>query len=51
MMHDVVFHATKDVQKLKYIFVNYDELNITNNQSWLYVHVYVTKEWKRVPFC
>ncbi len=48
-MHDVVFHATKYVQKLEYTFVSYDELNTIENQSWLYVHVYVTKEWKRLP--
>jgi hypothetical protein len=25
-----------------------DELNTIDNQSWLYVHVNVTKEWKRL---
>jgi hypothetical protein len=39
VMHDVVFHATKDVQKFEYIFVSYDELNIIDNQSWLYVQL------------
>ncbi len=26
-----------------------DELNTIDNQTWLYVHVYVTKEWNRLP--
>jgi hypothetical protein len=26
-----------------------DEVTTINNQSWLFIHVYVTEEWKRVP--
>ncbi len=45
-----IIHATKDVQKSKYIFVSYDEFNTIDNQSWLYVHVYVTKKMEKTPY-
>ncbi len=49
VMHNVVLWATKvDVQKSPFISVSYDEVTTINNQSWLFVHVYVIEEWKRV---
>jgi hypothetical protein len=44
-MHDAVLWATKvDVQKSPFISVSCDEVTTINNQSWLFVHVYVTEE-------
>ncbi len=49
VMHNVVLWATQvDVQKSPFIFVSCDVVTTINNQSWLFVHVYVTKEWKWV---
>jgi len=36
-------------KKSLFIFMSYDEVTTIDNQSWLSVHVYVTKECKRVP--
>jgi hypothetical protein len=50
VMHDVVFHATKDVvKKSKYISMSCDELTTIDNQTWLFVHAYVMKKWKKLP--
>jgi len=49
VMHNVVLWATKvDVQKFPFIFVNCDEVTTIDNQSWLFVHVYVIEKWMRV---
>jgi hypothetical protein len=45
----VVHNATKVVQKLKCISKNYDKVTTIDNQSWLSIHVYVIKEWRRFP--
>jgi hypothetical protein len=48
-MHNVVLQTTQNVmQKSPFIFVNCDEVTTIDNQSWLSIHVYVTKEWERV---
>jgi hypothetical protein len=36
------------VQKSLFIFVNCDEVSTIDNQSWLFIHVYVIEQWKRV---
>jgi hypothetical protein len=51
-MHNVVLRTTKIVmQKSPFIYVSCDEVTTINNQSWLSVHVYVIKEWKKVSIC
>jgi hypothetical protein len=48
-MCNVVLRVSKVVvQKFPFIFVNCDDVTTIDNQSWLFVHVYVIKEWKRV---
>ncbi len=48
-MHNIILRATQNVmQKSLFIFVNCDEVTTIDNQSWLFIHVYVTEEWKRV---
>ncbi len=37
------------MQKSHFISMNCDEVTTIDNQSWLSIHVYVTKEWKKVP--
>jgi hypothetical protein len=50
VMHDVVLHAIKGiVQKSKYISMSYDEFATINNHGWLFIHVCVGEEWKRLP--
>jgi hypothetical protein len=36
------------MQKSLFISMSCDEVTTIDNQSWLFVHVYVTNEWKRV---
>ncbi len=49
-MHNVISQATKVVvKKSPFIFVSCDEATTIDNQSWLFVHVYLIEEWKRVP--
>jgi hypothetical protein len=46
-MQDVIIHATKvALQKSLFILVTCNELTTINNHSWLYVHAYVTNDWK-----
>jgi hypothetical protein len=45
-MHNVVLWATKVImQKSLFISMSCDEVTTIDNQSWLFVHVYVTNEW------
>jgi hypothetical protein len=37
-----------DIHKTPFILVNYDEITSFSNQNWLYLHVYLAKDWKRV---
>ncbi len=49
-MQDVIIHATKvALQKSLFILVTCNELTTINNHSWLYVHAYVTNDWKWFP--
>jgi hypothetical protein len=51
-IHNVVLQTTKIVmQKSPFISMSCDEVTTINNQSWLSVHVYVIKEWKKVSIC
>ncbi len=36
------------MQKSPFIYVSCDEVTTIDNQSWLSIHVYVIKEWKKV---
>ncbi len=48
-MYNVILWATKVImQKSLFISMSCDEVTTIDNQSWLFVHVYVTNEWKRV---
>jgi hypothetical protein len=32
-----------------YVALNYDEVSILNNQTWLSIHCYVVKNYIRIP--
>ncbi len=47
---NVIICATKvTLAKSQFISVNCDELTTVDNQSWLFVHAYVTDDWKQLP--
>jgi hypothetical protein len=49
-MHWVMLRAIKVVaDKSLFLIVSCDEVTNIDNQSWLFVHVYVIDKWKCVP--
>lgn len=47
---NVIICATKvTLAKSQFISMNCDELTTVDNQSWLFVHAYVTDDWKQLP--
>jgi hypothetical protein len=37
------------VQQARFISISYDKVTILENQSWISIHVYIVKNWRRVP--
>jgi hypothetical protein len=48
-MDQNVMEATKATMgAVWYVVLNYDEVFIVDNQSWLFVHCYVVQNWVRI---
>jgi len=48
-MHHVVLKQMKVVlQQTKFISISCDEVTTLDNQSWIFVHVYVVENWRRI---
>ncbi len=51
-MHQEVLKVTRATMGVvHYMALNYDEISIMDNQSWLYVHCYVMHNWIRIQIC
>jgi hypothetical protein len=49
-MHNIVLQAIKlTIQKTQFILVSCDEVTTFHNQTWLFMHVYMVEQWKKVP--
>jgi hypothetical protein len=49
-MHQMVMKVIRVViQVAHYIALNYDEVSIVDNQSWLFVYYYMVENWVRIP--
>jgi hypothetical protein len=49
-MNNVVLATTKmAIQTIKFINVSCNEVTSIDNQSWIFIHVFVVKDFKRTP--
>jgi hypothetical protein len=49
-MHNVILKQTMLlIQHARFISITCDEVTTLDNQSWIFVHVYIVKSWCRVP--
>jgi hypothetical protein len=49
-MHGVLLEATKvTFVATSFIIVSANEVMAINNTQWLFIHLYVVQNWKRIP--
>jgi hypothetical protein len=49
-MHNVILkHNMLLVQQARFISINCDKVTNLDNYSWIYVHVYIVENWRKVP--
>ncbi len=48
-MHQMLMKVIRVViQVAHYVALNYDEVSIIDNQSWLFVYYYMVENWARI---
>ncbi len=48
MMYRIILRQTKSVHNSKLLSINCGEVTTMDNQSWIYVHVYVVENYYRI---
>jgi hypothetical protein len=49
LMHDILLDSTKAAFVIaSFVDVFVDEVMIINNTQWLFIHLYMVQQWKRI---